>query len=119
METFKKAFTIISLFIATIVISIGIFFIIEDSLIDRKIKNEGIQTIGTIKSKWRGRCGSGSGNSATFKIIIRGFEREFIEDCGVPEEVEIGDRYYVKYLIDDPTQNIIFFDKKITIIPEK
>lgn len=113
METFKKIIVLITWTLIILVVFFTIYSSIKGSVNKDKINREGLETIGTIQTKWRGRCGSGSGNSVTFKVIIRGFDREFIHRCGVPDEVQIGDMYMVKYLKDDPTKNIIFFDRKV------
>lgn len=117
MMALKRLFIVIGLFILACIIIMGICSVLDIYLTKAKIKKNGVETICIIKNKWRGKCGSGSGNSVTFKI--RGLNDEFIHRCGVPDEVQIGDMYMVKYLIDDPTKHIIFFDKKITTIPEK
>jgi hypothetical protein len=119
MQTFKKIIFLITWSFIILVVFFTIYFSIKGSVNKNKINSEGIETVGTIQTKWRGRCGSGYGYSATFKVEISGYEREFVADCGVPNEVQIGDMYLVKYLKDDPNKHIIFFEKKIKTIPEK
>jgi hypothetical protein len=114
----NRKLLIISCWIIIIpIISIGLYKIfILYSTIDR-VKNEGVEAEVMIVKKWRGKCGSGYGNSATFTTIIDGKELIFTSTCNVPNEVKVGDRYYVKYLKEDPSKNLIQFDRKITKTP--
>ena len=112
-NTISKGFVLIIYPILAFVIFMGIYSTISMFQINKKIEKEGIETIGTITEKWRDRCGSGSGNSSKFIVNIRGFDLKLKSDCGVPDEVEIGDKYMVKYLINDPTKNIIYYNRKV------
>ncbi len=95
------------------IIGIGTYHITKLYITRNKINNEGLETICTIKTKWRSHCGKGYGNSAVFIMRVGGKEMEFISECNVPGEVAVGDKYAVKYLKEDPDKNIVLFDKKL------
>ena len=113
MNKFQKSFVIFVGLVIIGIIGIGSYYTIKLFSSVKKIKSEGIETIAVIQKKWRGKCGSGYGNSATFKMNINGRESVFISDCNVPNEVKEGDRYYVKYLKEDPSKNLILFEKRV------
>jgi len=109
-----RKITIISCWLVVLlVLSIGFYniFILYNSV--NKIKKEGVEVEAKIIKKWRGKCGSGYGNSATFEFKIDGKNLKFTSNCNVPFEVLVGDRYFVKYLKEDPSKNIVLFEKKI------
>ena len=113
MWTLKRSILISMWCIIILIISIGSFYTIKLFFEINKIKSEGIESVATIESIWRGKCGSGYGNSASFKLRIGDIDQEFISDCNVPNEVQVGDKYVVKYLKEDPAQNLVLFDKKV------
>lgn len=79
----------------------------------KDIKLHGLETTGIIIKKWRGKCGSGYGNSTEFVMLIKGVKDTFTSSCDVPNEVKIGDKYLVKYLKNDPSKNLVLYDQKI------
>jgi hypothetical protein len=99
------------------ILSIGLYKILIQYGTIERVKNEGMEAEVMIVKKWRGKCGSGHGNSATFITIIDGKELTFTSTCNVPNDVKVGDWYYVKYLKEDPSKNLIQFDRKITKAP--
>ncbi len=109
----KKIFLILSGLTISIILVIGVYSIISHIFELVKINDKGTIGIATIKTKWRGKCGSGYGNSVKFTIIINGNNKEYESICNVPNSVSVGDKYKVKYLIEDPSKNLVLFDDKI------
>ena len=108
----KKILLIICWIAILLIISIGLYKILVLYNTTCRIETEGIRTSATITKKWRSKCGSGYGNSATFVVNIENKELTFTSTCNVPNEVQVGEKYYVKYLKEDPSKNLILFKEK-------
>jgi hypothetical protein len=110
MRNAKNIISIVGLFILFSIILIGIYFTILMCFQNNNIKKNGIIGIGIIVKIWRGKCGSRYGNSALFKVCINGKDVTYVSDCDVPDRVKIGDKYYIKYLNENPSQNFVMYD---------
>ncbi|WP_163380221.1 DUF3592 domain-containing protein [Cyclobacterium sp. SYSU L10401] len=80
----------------------------------KKLKVNGIESIGIVEKVWRGKCGSGYGYFVKYKFEVNGENYKSISSCTASKTTKVGERYYVLYLEEDPTQSRILFDKKIS-----
>lgn len=113
MPNIKKKIFYFASFIITLILFMGIYKAVELIRNSVDLEREGKKTIPIIDEVWKGKCGSGYGYFAKFRFEVEGKVLHSTSSCIAPKDTKYGDKFYVVYLENDPTNNRILFDKKI------
>jgi len=103
----------IVLLVVSVFVFIGIYKGIENIFLIKKIEREGEETVATIIDNWRGKCGSGYGNYASYSFTVKNINYIDTSSCTAPLNIKKGERYVLKYYKNNPKKNKIIFSMKI------
>lgn len=113
MYNIKKKVYYFSWVVIILILLIGIYKGVELIKNSMNLEKEGKKAIGIIEEVWKGKCGSGYGHFAKFKFEVEGKVLISTSSCIAPEDTKPGDKFYVLYIEDNPTNNRILFDQRI------
>tara|TARA_R110002124_G_scaffold53088_5_gene152308 strand:- start:8650 stop:9000 length:351 start_codon:yes stop_codon:yes gene_type:complete len=114
MVKIRKTIYWISWFLILCILIMGLYKGGEILYEYKKLKLNGRESIGIVERVWRGKCGSGYGYFAEYKFEVNGENYKSTSSCSASKTTKVGEKYYVLYLEEDPTQSRILFDKKIS-----